>query len=321
VASGPAGSWYTSARGLGDALFDLARRYPEGTLQVELVTAHGQSCPVKGKALQRLALAAWCEVRGIAVPSDDELRQKRKARESRRQLLRADMLADLRGGPEGVERWNRRTPAERAEVREFRRVDLKGAQLAKASFRGGSRGGLDFTGAIFDGADLRKASLDSGLFCQASFKGADLSGASLAGASLTGANFEGATLVGCYLRNIRDFREVSFQNADLRKAHFGDSDLSCADLSSANLDGARFADARHDDTTRFPVGFVLPQGQPARPADLEVGTRVRVTSGAFEGLEGDVKELLEEAGKVRVELTIFGRAVTVELEYDQVMLA
>ena len=35
-------------------------------------------------------------------------------------------------------------------------------------------------------------------------------------------------------------------------------------------------------------------------------------------MEGEVKELLEAKGSVRVELTIFGRPVPVELEYWQV---
>jgi transcription antitermination factor NusG len=35
-------------------------------------------------------------------------------------------------------------------------------------------------------------------------------------------------------------------------------------------------------------------------------------------MEGEVKDLLEAKGLVRVELTIFGRPVPVELEYWQV---
>jgi transcriptional antiterminator NusG len=48
------------------------------------------------------------------------------------------------------------------------------------------------------------------------------------------------------------------------------------------------------------------------------GDRVRVRDGTFAGLEGEVKELLEAKGAVRVELTIFGRPVMVEMEYWQV---
>jgi len=51
---------------------------------------------------------------------------------------------------------------------------------------------------------------------------------------------------------------------------------------------------------------------------FEVGDRVKVTDGTFAGMEGEVKEILEALSKVRVELTIFGRPVPVELEYWQV---
>jgi transcriptional antiterminator NusG len=50
----------------------------------------------------------------------------------------------------------------------------------------------------------------------------------------------------------------------------------------------------------------------------ERGDRVKVKDGTFAGMEGEVKDLLEAKGCVRVELTIFGRPVPVELEYWQV---
>jgi transcriptional antiterminator NusG len=51
---------------------------------------------------------------------------------------------------------------------------------------------------------------------------------------------------------------------------------------------------------------------------FDKGDRVKVKDGTFAGMEGEVKELLEAKGLVRVELTIFGRPVPVELEYWQV---
>jgi transcriptional antiterminator NusG len=48
------------------------------------------------------------------------------------------------------------------------------------------------------------------------------------------------------------------------------------------------------------------------------GDRVKVKDGTFAGMEGEVKDLIEAKGLVRVELTIFGRPVPVELEYWQV---
>jgi transcription termination/antitermination protein NusG len=48
------------------------------------------------------------------------------------------------------------------------------------------------------------------------------------------------------------------------------------------------------------------------------GDRVKIRDGAFSGMEGEVKDMLEAKAHVRVEVTIFGRPVSVELEYWQV---
>jgi transcriptional antiterminator NusG len=57
--------------------------------------------------------------------------------------------------------------------------------------------------------------------------------------------------------------------------------------------------------------------------DFEKGDKIRVTDGTFAGMEGEVKEIIEpkdskETPRVRVELTIFGRPVPVEVEAWQV---
>lgn len=62
---------------------------------------------------------------------------------------------------------------------------------------------------------------------------------------------------------------------------------------------------------------VVPGVKPTKPK-FDKGDRVKVKDGTFAGMEGEVKEILEAKGAVRVELTIFGRPVPVELEYWQV---
>jgi transcriptional antiterminator NusG len=57
---------------------------------------------------------------------------------------------------------------------------------------------------------------------------------------------------------------------------------------------------------------------PTRPRDMDVGDRVRVVDGIFNGMEGTVKQILESVGRVQVEVTIFGRPTAVDLEYYQV---
>jgi transcriptional antiterminator NusG len=67
-------------------------------------------------------------------------------------------------------------------------------------------------------------------------------------------------------------------------------------------------------------GAVKPADEAVRPgkAPFEIGDRVRVRDGAFAGMEGEVKDLMEAKGQVRIELTLWGRPVTHELEYWQV---
>ena len=51
---------------------------------------------------------------------------------------------------------------------------------------------------------------------------------------------------------------------------------------------------------------------------MDKGDRVSVRDGTFAGMEGEVKDIIEALNHLKVELTIFGRPVPVELEYWQV---
>jgi transcription termination/antitermination protein NusG len=64
-------------------------------------------------------------------------------------------------------------------------------------------------------------------------------------------------------------------------------------------------------------GKIDPVLEPAKPK-FDKGDRVKVKDGPFAGMEGEVKELIEAKSLVRVEIAIFGRPVSVELEYWQV---
>src|SRR5262249_4783195 len=159
---------------LKKSLLYFSSRWAHGALELHSITVKSMKSPLGTTELKNLAIAAWCEAFGIEVPSEDSLKEKLAAQKAGKSALRDEMLAELRGGAKGVEKWNARERNERQRAGRFRRVDLSGAKLRGAKFDH-----LDFQNANLANASLEKASFFGSALLEANFEGASLRGSSL----------------------------------------------------------------------------------------------------------------------------------------------
>jgi uncharacterized protein YjbI with pentapeptide repeats len=246
----------TSIRTASVGMLTVVRPWLHGSLRLDSIKVTATGAPLKPKALRELVLAAWCEACGRDVPAGDQIRTAVAQDQQREEERLANVLKDLRGGPEGIQRWNARTTQQRQHAGPFRKIDLSTAQMDGVNLSWN----LDFRGANLAGASLVGAELSHwSRFQQACFCGADLTGADLGIGQFRKASFENAVLRKGKLR-VAVFLEANLRGADLTGADLYHANLRGADLSGATLTRVNLEHAKFDEKTLWPAGFVPPDG-------------------------------------------------------------
>jgi uncharacterized protein YjbI with pentapeptide repeats len=229
-------------------LLNLADRWPNPTLRLDSIQVRGAKT-VRGKKLQEMALAAWSEAFGIQATSAADLVKTKENQQAAVQQLRDTMLAELRGGPSGITKWNARTKRDKEQIGPLAGLDLSGMKLDGLVVENGDLRGCNFAGASLKGARLFSSKLDG-----ANFDGANLDKASLTYSECPGASFDRANLMRASLSTTK-LQGANLRDADLTNASLDFAHLEGTDLTGAKVQKVDWKNAYYNSTTKFPAGF------------------------------------------------------------------
>jgi uncharacterized protein YjbI with pentapeptide repeats len=224
------------------AMKDMTRIWTGGKLRVDSISASTRRGRVPEDQLNALARAAWCELFDAAAPSTTSLKEQHD-------VLRQEMLTELRGGHDGVWAWNRRPDTQHSHLAAMHPLNLAGEKLREVRFEKAS-----LIQADFSGADLHDAWFTQCDCSDANFAGADVSSTLLIFAKFAGACFDGAKLIGADLGS-SNCSGASFRNADLTGAKLERANLRGATLTGAKVGDVVWTRCEFDEKTRFPRGF------------------------------------------------------------------
>ena len=227
----------------------LATTWSGATLDVSSITVSTTKAPVSGKELKKLAIAAWCELFGVAIPTDDELKTAAVSKRAAKDRLTEKWTRTLLQGSSGVGEWNRQQNALRSKLRTWTKLELPGANLNDLMMVG-----FLCKAANFAGADLARCQFNGSRFAQADFSGANLTDAQLQGTGLENADLHDAVFAAARMHGA-SLRKANCKGARFTGAEMNFVDLCGADLTDADLDGATLDKASYDEHTRWPTGF------------------------------------------------------------------
>jgi hypothetical protein len=191
-----------------------------------------------------MAIKAWCEIFGLASPSEQTLEQATKYDQEH-------WVTVLRKGADGVRKWNKHGAKQTKQLADGK---LNKIDLAKRKLEGINLNGLQLKSVNLAGANLREGHLGLSKWTDADLTGANLEKAILRQASLAGAKLEGAKFVEAEM-DYCSLKGAQCRGANFRKTRLPRADLRGTDLTDANLTDAILRSAKYDENTKFPVSF------------------------------------------------------------------
>jgi len=219
------GSTFADFTTLQEAIVHAATMLVHGTLQPDTLEIQISNGRLREKFYQR-TLEALSEAFGVPAATPEEVGQAKDDKQSQEEEQAAVVIAELKGGVDGLKKWAKRASKEWNDLPKCHSADLSGAVLDGVYFPPIS----DFQGSNFDQTSMVKTKLN-GDFSKSTFRSAvmtecDLNHISLEEADLSSADFRQAKL------RIVNLNGANLSNTDLRRA-----DLSLARLQGATLDG------------------------------------------------------------------------------------
>ncbi len=210
---------------------------------------------LSAKELRHLAIPAWAEVAKIPCPDEESVGKDVQSAAGQQKAMRELLIADLRGGAEGLKRFQARLHTENAVAKHLKQIDLSGLDLTGLSFH--KSGISDLQNSNFEGANLTGARMIACDVAECNFRAATMNGANMRSAGCTLACFSHASLVQTSFRGAT-LACADFGSANLTGADFGYADLRGANLASANLTDVVYEQTRYDENTRWPANYVAP---------------------------------------------------------------
>ncbi len=169
------------------------------------------------REIRPLAIAAWAEAANITCPDEASVGKEVQSAIGQQRAMREQLVADLKGGADGLKRFHARLHSENAVAKHLKEIDLSGLDLTGLSFY---KSGI---------SDIQNSNFERSNLTDARFVLCDLSECNFRSAIMDGADLKSS---GCTL--------ACFSQASLVQASFRGATLTCTDFGGADLTGVDF---------------------------------------------------------------------------------